>query len=672
MKRLALALVVPALVAVLAPPIAPPAAAQDQAPVSLTLEEQSVVVTPRRAVRIGVLASNHTDADFENLEVKLWIYNPARSRTAYDAGLEAEPPTEALLVAPFVLDGPLGAGETRPIALERRLPELDARGENALYPVKVQLESNGVAIGLLRSVLVFILEKPLVPLNVSVTLVLDEGLHQGPDGVFADDGLERAMAPGGRLVAIVNALEAVPVPVTLAVSPVLLLQLEDMADGYRRTGPAGPLDFGPKSPESAGARQILERIRAIAARPATEVLALPFSAPSIPSLLAAGLRGDLAPQVRAGRTVVEDALGVRPAGLFRPPAGLLSRGAVRALADIGVESLLVDPRSLPPPPGLVLSPPATARTPAGVERTVDAVVPDGLVAARFGSLPADPRLRARWVLGEISAMYFEQPSVDRGVAVVIDERTRAEPEMLEALLRALDSRSLPRRAAWLRPVTASRLLAGSPAETRRLLVPSRYPTYPPSFTGAMVEAQRAIARLDATAQERPPLLDRLRILVLMAEARDFVDDPLPALRFLGHVRARVAEELAKVEPPQPSSVTLTSRGGVIPVTIRNHTGYPVRVRVLLRSPRLEFLEGASREVLLERPVQAFTFPVRAQTTGRFPVTVLLQTPDGAPIAESRRVVRSTAYNRAALFITAGAALFLALWWGRRFLPRTSG
>jgi hypothetical protein len=33
------------------------------------------------------------------------------------------------------------------------------------------------------------------------------------------------------------------------------------------------------------------------------------------------------------------------------------------------------------------------------------------------------------------------------------------------------------------------------------------------------------------------------------------------------------------------------------------------------------------------------------------------------------VVRSTAYNRVALFLTVGAALFLLLWWGRRLLPR---
>lgn len=670
MKRLALALVLPAVLVSFPPPAA--GQEQDDRPVVLTLLEQSPVVTPRGELRIRAVAANRSTVAFDDLEVKLWIYNPARSRTAYGAGLTQEPPTEALLVTPFAFPGVLGPGQSRTLDIRREVPELAARGENALYPLKVQVESNGVAIGALRSALVFIAERPLVPLNVSLTFVLDHGVHHSPDGAFVDDGLERAMAPGGRLHSVVSALEAVPVPVTLAVSPVLLVELEQMSEGYRRTTPGGPLEFGPKSAEATAARDMLERLRDLAARPTTEVLALPYAAPSIPALVAAGLQADTARHIGEGRAVVERLLRVAPASPFRPPGGLLSRGAVRHLADLGIDALLVDPASAPPPPGLILSPPATAELPAGLGRTLRAIVPDPLAAARLTSLPLDPLLRARWVVGEISALYFEQPSVDRGVALVFDERTPVEEALLEPLLEALHPPALPRRTAWLRAVSASRLLAGDAPGGTRVLAPSRFATYPSSFPAAVAAARRAIARLESAAAERPPLIGDLSAMVLMAEARHFLQDPAAAYGFLGQVRTRVDAELSKVQPPGPGAVTLTSRGGVIPVTIRNDTGYAVRVRVLLRSPRLQFLDGDSREVLLQRQVQQLAFPVRAQTTGRFPVTVLLQAPDGSRIGESRLVVRSTAYNRAALFITGGAALFLALWWGRRFLPRTSG
>jgi hypothetical protein len=64
--------------------------------------------------------------------------------------------------------------------------------------------------------------------------------------------------------------------------------------------------------------------------------------------------------------------------------------------------------------------------------------------------------------------------------------------------------------------------------------------------------------------------------------------------------------------------------------------------------------------------------VRALTTGRFPVKIQLLPPiacSGCTIAESTVVVRSAAYNRVALFVTIGAALFLVGMWARRFFSR---
>jgi hypothetical protein len=638
----------------------------EESPVRITLHAQSPVVTPRHSLRTSIQATNRGDAEYTNLELKLWLYDPARSRSAYAASLEQEPPTGVFLVAPFPVEGSLAPGDSRGLSIERPMPELEARAENALYPMKIQLESNGVAIGILRSTLVFIQERPLVPLNVSLIFVLDEGVHLGADGEFVDDHLERSIAVGGRLESVVSALEDVPVPVTLVVSPMLLEQLRRMSDGYRRGGVEVDEDSAPA--EQAGA--IVDRLRALArrSRPETEVVALPYAAPSVPSLVAAGLHRDLDQQMRLGQTAVGELLGVEPAaGLFRPPGGLLTSDAVRALADLEVEALIVDPEDLPPPAGLVLSPPAVARVGAGLGRTLRALAPDPVVAERLVALPEDPKLRARWTAGELTALYFEQPSVDRGVAILF--QPGHDRVFLTSLLGSLQARALPRGTAWLRPVRATRLLAVTRTGEHRNLASSRFPRYSSSFLEEVAASRESIAQLESMTENPTLLSERLRTQVLVAEARDFIRDEPAGLAFLDAVQARVRREFDKVEPPRPSSITLTSRGGVIPVTIRNLAGYRVHVRVVLLSARLEFLEGDSRRVVLERPVQTFTFPVRAQTTGRFPVTVRLETPQGAAIAESQIVVRSTAYNVLALVITLGAALFLATWWGRRFLPR---
>jgi hypothetical protein len=639
---------------------------QEEAPVHLTLLSQSLVVTSRHKLRVTVLAANRGEVDYADLELKLWLYDPARSRTAYAAGLEQEPPTGVFLVAPFAVERSLPHGESQAISIDRGMPELAARAENALYPMKLQLESNGVPVGILRSSVTFVAEQPLVQLNVSPIFVLDEGIQLGPRGEFTSDVLERSIAPGGRLESVVSALEDIPVQATLVVSPMLLVQLEGMTDGYRREGTAVPSD----APSAQRARQMLDRLRALARRPEppTEVVALPFAGPSVPSLVAARLEGDLARQIGLGQVTVKELLGVQPTnGLFRPPGGLLTPDAVRTLADLGIEALIVDPGAVPPPGGLVLSPPGVAQVEAGLGRTLQAVAPDPQVAARLGSLPDDPRLRARWAVGDLTALYFERPSVDRGVAVLF--QGHHDRTFLTAVLRSLQPGSLPRNTAWLRPVRATRLLAGTEAGEPQDLDPNRIPRYSESFLQAVGDARESIAQLDSMTVDPTALSERLRTQVLVAQARDFLRHELAAQAFLDAVQERVQREFDKVEPPTPSSVTLTSRGGVIPVTIRNLAGYRVRIRVVLESPRLEFLEGDSQEVILERPVQAFTFPVRAQTTGRFPVTVRLETPGGASIGESRMVVRSTAYNVLALVTTLGAALFLAAWWARRFLPR---
>jgi hypothetical protein len=300
------------------------------------------------------------------------------------------------------------------------------------------------------------------------------------------------------------------------------------------------------------------------------------------------------------------------------------------------------------------------------------IVPDPVVAARLADLPEDPRLRAQVLLGELSAIYFEFPSVDRGVSILIDGSTAPEPRFLSSLVRALTG--LPRSVSWLRPAKASRMLTtrevgAAEGSRRRELVPSRGPQFSALFLSEMAETQATLQQYAAVAGEDTPLLFRLRGLRFIAESRWLLRKEEEALAYMRAARAAVHREFAKVEAPLPSAVTLTSRNGVIPVTIHKQADYDMRVTLILQSPRLEVIGGPGRVVTLTRPEQLFTFQVRAQTTGRFPVDVFVETPNGARIAQSQIVVRSTAYNLVALVVTIGAALFLAAWWGRRFLPR---
>lgn len=634
-----------------------------QPTVSIRLVGQTPVATPRRPFRITVAVTHTGGQALDDLVVALWIYNPARSRSAYQAGIEDEPPTEPLLVTTFEQSQGLTPAETKVVTIRRKLPELEARAENALYPVKVQVESGGVALGALRSTLVYIQERPLVPLNVSLAFVLDAPLRFRPDGTLLDTTLERELAAGGRLETIVAALERHPVRSTLAVSPLLVEQLDRMSGGYRILDGGGERVVEEGDPEAVRAAQMLERLRALTRSASTETLALPYASPSVPALARSGLIGDVERQIEHGRAVLEETLGapIQQAILYPPGSGITADTLDAVPTDVA--TLLLNSETLPPPPELNLSPAATALL--GRDRT--AIVSDPGVAT-YLEAGEDPALAAQLALGELSAIYFEEPSVLRGAALLIEEAANPNPVFLGLLLRALSNP--PPRSEWLRPTKASQLVAAVPPEERRRL---RGPD-PLPFSAAFVQDLRdgrdAIEQFESMTTVEVALPDRLRALLLIAESRDLAGRESTARQFIGAVRANLLREFSKVQPPSGSSVTLTSQGGVIPVTMRNGTGYDVRVRITLRSPgRLDFLEGASREVTLSSEAQALTFPVRAQTTGRFPVIIQVETPSGRRIAESRIVVRSTAYNRVALLITIGAAVFLAAWWGRRFLRR---
>src|SRR2546422_542297 len=58
------------------------------------------------------------------------------------------------------------------------------RNETVIYPLRVELHSLDVPIGELRTPLIFLSERPKVPLNLAWTWVLSDPLQYGPDGTF--------------------------------------------------------------------------------------------------------------------------------------------------------------------------------------------------------------------------------------------------------------------------------------------------------------------------------------------------------------------------------------------------------------------------------------------------------------------------------------------------------
>ena len=219
-----------------------------------------------------------------------------------------------------------------------------------------------------------------------------------------------------------------------------------MADGYERAD-------GSRVPQGEGgaahADSLLTELRQAVASPLIHVTAMPFSAPTIPSLLASGLAADLAAQQAAGLAMVQQVLGMDPStAVVRPPGGALDDAAVSALAALGASTILGDADTVerPPQPNEFAPPPTAALAVGG--QTVDLVLPDAgtqALLSQAGFL-ADPVRAAQATLGELATIWQEAPvpSSPRGVSVLLPAGAS----------RAVLGR-VP-RTAGIRPVPATR------------------------------------------------------------------------------------------------------------------------------------------------------------------------------------------------------------------------
>ena len=434
-------------------------AAFGTAPATMVLQAQSAWNSPSRPLVIKVRATNLGSARLTSLTLTLSIGFPARSRSVYEESLTSDP-TGQLFAATFTEDGSIGPGSSRSFLIRQPLDQvLGLDGSWVLYPVRIELRAADQLLATIRTPMVFISSPPTVPLQMAWTFVLSEPMQVGPDGVFHPGPVEADIAPGGRLERIAAALDRPKPPsVDLAVSPVLIAELETMADGYRIIRPGGAIETIRAGAAGAGdAADLLASLRRIAKSPTTEVTALPFGDANLPAIERSGL-GNLQTLLTRGADVVRDSLGTLPSqGVFRPPASALDAKSFAHLVDGGVETLLFDPGFIatpaPAPGEVTFSPASVGRVTVG-GRYVLAVLPDPDLAGLTTSYPDDPVLAAHAALGEMAATWLEAPGTPaRGVAMLFPEAGAAPPQLYPNLV------GLVTASPWLSPERVSTFVA---------------------------------------------------------------------------------------------------------------------------------------------------------------------------------------------------------------------
>ena len=274
------------------------------------------------------------------------------------------------------------------------------------------------------------------------------------------------------------------------------------------------------------------------------------------------------------------------------------------------------------------------------------------------------------IVAETAASYFERPAGADGRVLVIGTATMVDPGITGPLLDALA------QAPWLQMRTASSVAADptlhSEDEPRRLGVVAAEDS--PRITESRA-ARRAIETLESilVKPSGSETVTRLERVLLASESADYDQRRRSAVNLARSVDDRTQAILSNITVHK-RQVTLTRRGGQVPVTIQNRTGFAVRLRVELDSQRVAFPGGSTRRIEIEgrrgRSLGTLTFRVEARGAGSFPIAVKLLTPDGQSVVGTGEIqVRSSAVSALTLMATGGGALFLVGAWARRAISR---
>ena len=383
-----------------------------------------------------------------------------------------------------------------------------------------------------------------------------------------------------------------------------------------------------------------------------------------------GLAPELSRAFDRGVASVRDRLAAPDTGTYVADDRMTPEAA-RSLRDRGVTSMVVADHGLAPLDERLFNRTLTQPFLLSGGDGVQAAMADASLSAHAGET-GDPILDANRLVADLAVLYFDDPPDKRAAVVAFGDDQHVDPQLLDALLNALD----PATNRIMQPMTLSTLFssvprAGSRGETNGKGSPLSRTITSASLTNLSdlasglraVEGELGSYRGMVTADNPRP--DEFERRALVAGSIDLsASDQRTAL---DSARAAIEAEAAKVQPPPRQTINFTARDGVVSLTIRNTAGYPVKVLLHLQGEKLEFPghQNGLVDVTLTEETTRVSLNVRTRASGDSPLDVTLTSPDGnLEIGRTRVTVRSTAFSGVGLILSVGAGTFLAVWWLR--------
>ncbi|HET7654119.1 MAG TPA: DUF6049 family protein [Acidimicrobiales bacterium] len=575
--------------------------------------------------------------DPESVEVRVIVHRRVSSRSQFDLTLDGRGLGSTIRATTARLsEWPPDAVGARRYAATAGDLDLTVTG---VYPVEVVLrERGGDTLDRLVTHLLF-LAKPIDGPRLGVSWIMP--VHATPSTTADGERRAPALGPLSTLVDVVQSPAYAAFPLALAPTPETLAGLAASRD--------------------AATRQVLDDLKAIAGD--HQVLARPWVPVDVRALVAGGLEDELAAQRRRGRDVTASVLGVDPDTRTWVAGEALDDAAVRRLRDLQVDRVVVPETDLAPVElSLTLAQPFELDV--GSPRPIDAVMADGGLRAHFTNR-GDQVLAAHQLLADLAVLYLDSPQRERAVVIAPPRTWRPTRAFLDAALQGLTSSPVLSGMSIgdvFSTIDAATVRRGAPM-IRELATSTRTAALPAS---RIRDDRGRIEAIGSTLPVNSPEYDALDRRLLTAESADLTS----ATRAdrLASLERGMQRMVDAVLVPRSRTLTLTAREGEVPLTFQNRSDDTLTVLVRLDSDRLEFPDGTERSLVLPPRNTTMRVRVRARTSGAFPLRVTLVSPQGGlALASSRFTVRSTAASGVGVALSAGAGLFLLLWWARHLV-----
>lgn len=653
------------------------AASSDSSTIRMTLSKDAYWYKPGATVRLNVTLINLTDKELENVSIRVKVHAPDNYRSDMDNTLKKKPVKNYRINKILERNDVLEPGDNK-YKLNLSIPS--TWFSDGVYPLTVEaIKSNKVETSEVTQLIIMSGLEPekQVPLKLVTVFDMAETPNRNPNGLFSSTSLAKECSRNKDNCWITTVIEELTkrenYKCAVAMSPLLLEEMEDMSNGFSVETKEGDKEYKNDSNESSFTANAISELGAIALDPRFQFLDTPYAYPDLEKLSQMGWVEDSSSQIEQGRDLSSEILKTDISeDYFFPPMMMINSTTLEELEDDIGRYLVISPKVLERnDKGKRLEKGLTLSNPVDIEVGEDkagatAIFSDRRLEELIARVQSseDSHGVTQLILAELTNLFLERPAMTRSCVMLWPSWWRPTTAVTSEVISAISN------APWLQTSTLEECFAEvEPLEDVSYEIPEPQ-TGPGSYYTDVGKARNSYIDFSNVTFPDNPYIKLLTQDLFISESSlwEESDSIAEGLKYADYVKSTVSEELKKIVIPVSPTITLTSGEGDIPISVVNGTGYQVKTVLRFQSNGLSFPDGSVLETVLEPKENFFEVSVKAEKDGRVPLSATLEGQDFIIDHATFSVLTST-FNSFAMALVGGLLGLIALIWIAKYYTK---